>query len=330
MPRPHVVRLRRARSTAAAAFAVLTLAACGDALPLPVAPRPEAIVAAGSAGTQGRIAYASLRNSRFGLDIYVLDVAKGSSKRLTRARGADDAPAWSPDGQKIAYENASPVGAGRQIYVMSATGDGARPITNAADHGSDNTHPSWSPDGTRLLFASSLPGGSGVDVYSIPADGSGPAVNLTNEPTLYNLEPAWAPDAGGGVKFAYTTNRGGAGLDVWVYDDSKTPALTQLTTGGARMPAWSPDGTKLAYVAQVNGFFDVFVVSADGTGSPTNLTNTAAAHEQQPHWSPDGSKITFVSSRDGNNELYLVNADGTAPRRLTVNTVLDRSPSWQP
>ena len=329
MLRPPVVRLRRARTTAAAAVAVRALAACGAAPPLPLAPRPEAIVASGTGGTQGRIAYASLRNSRYGLDIYVLDVAKGSSKRLTRNRGSDDNPAWSPDGQRIAYDNFDSFGAGRHIYVMSAAGDGAIALTNTADNGSQNSHPSWSPDGTRLVFSSSPPGSGSADIHVIPADGSGPAVNLTNLPTDLNIEPAWAPDAGSAVKVAFTSSHGGSGLDVWVYDESKTPAMTQLTSGGARMPAWSPDGTRIAYAAQVNGFFDVFVVNADGTGSPTNLTDNAA-HDTDPAWSSDGSKITFVSSRDGNNEVYLMNADGTAPRRLTVNSVLDRSLSWQP
>ena len=333
MLRPPTARTHRAAwysPAAALALAALALTACQD-VPSPVAPPMEAVVATGLAGTQGRIAYSSLRNSRYGLDIYVLDVAKGSSRRLTRNRGTDDAPAWSPNGQRIAYENSSPFGAGRHIYVMSATGDGARAITNTADHGSDNTHPSWSPDGTRLLFSSSTPGGSGADILIIPADGSGPAVNLTNEPTAYNLEPVWAPNAAGAVKFAFTSARGGSGLQVWVYDDSKTPALTQVTMGGGRMPAWSPDGTKLAYAVQDNnGFFDVFVVSADGTGSPTNLTNTATAHDTYPHWSSDGSKLAFASSRDGNSEIYLVNADGTASRRLTVNTVPDLRPAWQP
>jgi len=326
MLRPPFVRLRRAPSATAAVLTALALAGCGDAPPPPVAPRLEIVPTAGIAGTQGRIAYMSVRDNN-NQDIFVLDVAKGSARRLTRYKGYDNNPAWSPDGQRIAFETNR--GTGRQIYVMSATGRAVTPVTNATDHGTANGDPTWSPDGTRLLYTSDVTSGpSGSDIYVIPADGSGPAVNLTNDPSAFNFHPAWAPNAGSTIKFAFTSNPVG-GPNVFIFDESKTPALTQLTTGGGYLPAWSPDGTKIAYVDPNVGSRDIFVRNADGTGTPTNLTDNAAADEY-PAWSSDGSKIAFVSSRDGNAELYVMNADGTNPRRLTVNTTLDRGPAWQP
>jgi hypothetical protein len=96
-------------------------------------------------------------------------------------------------------------------------------------------------------------------------------------------------------------------------------------------PAWSPDGTKLAYGRRegINNF-EVFSVNADGS-NPTNLTNNPSS-DFDPSWSPDGTRIVFGSFRDagqGNNiELYMMDADGGFPTRITNNFVPDSAPSW--
>ena len=85
-------------------------------------------------------------------------------------------------------------------------------------------------------------------------------------------------------------------------------------------PAWSPDGTKIAFASNRDGNHEIYVMNADGSG--------ADPADQQPGgddcagWSPDGSKIAFISTRDGNPEIYVMNADGTgaAHRRTTRAT----------
>ncbi len=87
------------------------------------------------------------------------------------------------------------------------------------------------------------------------------------------------------------------------------------------MPAWSPDGTKLAFISNRDGAEEVYVMNADGT-SVKRLTNTPAV-EYTAAWSPDGLKIVFDSERDGNRQFYVMNADGTNQTRLTFNPSSD-------
>jgi hypothetical protein len=84
-----------------------------------------------------------------------------------------------------------------------------------------------------------------------------------------------------------------------------------LTDQAARppYPAWSPNGTRIAYTGMSGDNWEVEVVNADGSNA-RNLTNHPAP-DWGPHWSADGSRILFWSQRSGARQLYVMNADGT-------------------
>jgi TolB protein len=93
-------------------------------------------------------------------------------------------------------------------------------------------------------------------------------------------------------------------------------------------PAWSPDGTRLAFYSERGGNAEIYVMHADGTGV-TQLTRTSA-DEGYPSWSPDGRTIAFDSDRDGNFDIFAMNADGTNVRPLTRHPARDVSATWAP
>jgi TolB protein len=93
-------------------------------------------------------------------------------------------------------------------------------------------------------------------------------------------------------------------------------------------PAWSPDGSRIAFASNRDGDLEVFVMNADGS-QPINLTNSPN-DDRDPSWSPDGTKIAFHSFRDGNSEIYVMNANGSNQTNLSQNPASDDQPEWSP
>lgn len=93
-------------------------------------------------------------------------------------------------------------------------------------------------------------------------------------------------------------------------------------------PAWSPDGTRIAFYSERDGNAEIYVMNADGTGV-TRLTRSSA-DEGYPAWSPDGRTISFDSDRTGNFDVFAMNTDGSNVRALTKHPARDVSATWSP
>jgi Tol biopolymer transport system component len=92
-------------------------------------------------------------------------------------------------------------------------------------------------------------------------------------------------------------------------------------------PAWSPDGSKIAFITNRDGNNEIYTMNPDGTGQ-TRLTNTTT-DERFPAWSPDGSKIAFQSfAQNGNGQVYVMNADGSGLIDLSVDVDAEGEPAW--
>ena len=93
-------------------------------------------------------------------------------------------------------------------------------------------------------------------------------------------------------------------------------------------PAWSPDGTKVAFVSNRNGgFIQIYVMDADGK-NPIRLTNTAK--DDYPSWSPDGTKIAFSSNPDGKMGRHIAVMDADGRNRVNLEDHHATEPSWSP
>jgi Tol biopolymer transport system component len=146
--------------------------------------------------------------------------------------------------------------------------------------------------------------------------------------------PAQAAYPGQNGRIAFSSDRGATAFDfaIWTMAPDGSD-LRQLTTPAPpffdRVPAWSPDGTHVAFTRGVGSASQVWVVGADGS-SATPLTS-AEGHNTMPSWSPDGTQIAFASSRDhGNWNIWVMNSDGTGQHAVTSVLGDEEFPAWSP
>jgi len=217
-------------------------------------------------------------------------------------------PVWSPDGSSVAFRTAGdPYKALLPgIYTAKSDGSSFTRLTSDAAAGTANASLTWSPDGASIAYLSK-PAAGGVDLWIVPVAG-GPAHRLTtSRGGMSGLE--WSPT---GASLLTTTNGSVATID-------STNGTERMIAQGFD-PAWSPDGSRIAYVDRAGR---VTVMNADGS-SPRELTGLLS---KSPTWSPDGTEGAFtgdVEQQSGPSgggtrvDLYAAPADASAPsRRLT-------------
>jgi Tol biopolymer transport system component len=238
---------------------------------------------------------------------------------------------------------------GGSLYALAPDGSTrvrlTRPITGPSGMGRDSD-PAWSPDGTMLAFVRSDPPSetSRTRIFLLDPDGGRPQPFTTVGEAF---SPAWSPD---GRRIAFVRRSDTESALVVAEVDSRAEQVLlrepyDLNDRDSRVsfdaPAWSPDGTRIAYTRWTldrKSTFRPRLYVIDANGGPARPLARDAADAA---WSPDGRRIAFASVRDRNGkrcwdqchlfgELYLMNADGTGLKRLTRNRGDDHAPSWSP
>jgi Tol biopolymer transport system component len=276
------------------------------------------------------------------------------------------------------------------IWTINADGSGLTPLTklhvavdsvNPQQVFADSTSAQWSPDGTEITYASqrALDGSNaelasgGINIWLMNADGSGSApltILVSPRPFLHSCAaPSFSPDQ---TRIAMLCTRPLDGTDdsrqqgvnyVWIMNADGSGAMPLAPTplgafDGPVAPAWSPDGSKIAFLSAgtgtvpsgSRGSLNLWVMNPDGSGAHalTNNVGVLDAPQACPQcfdgvvsfaWSPDGTQLTFASdqSLDGSNNpphwmnIWVVNADGSKQTPLTVLTSGSTgSPAWKP
>jgi TolB protein len=252
--------------------------------------------------------YALFGANADGSDPYRLSKEKGDP---STARGLffQTQPAWSPDGNELAFSSAR---TGRpHIFVMNADGTGTRQVTDAAK---GDEQPTWSPDGNRLVFNR-----EGA-IFEAPATG-GAGHRIGKGPGNAGA-PAYSPD---GKLIAYDYRRPGyANRELYVMRPDGT-GVRQLTHFGyvSALAAWSPDGKTLAFMSNVNGgTYQVYTIRRDGTH--VQQVTFSKTDVIQPSWTPDGKSIGYV--QDG----AIWTNTGGENTQLTSGKNNDSDPEWRP
>jgi TolB protein len=282
--------------------------ATGPSSPVPIPPR----------NGQDQIAFVSDRDGN--LEIYVMNADGSGLTNLSNSPAADFYPAWSPDGNRLAWVSRG--SAASDIYILESDGS----FTNLTNNPGGYWEPAWSPDGTQIAFSyqpdafGNKPYLDGV-LHVVDVDGT----NLTELELGGDLE--WSPD-GQWIAFQYSVH-----VAVITPSGDDFRAVTIANEGaGYGEPAWSPDGNQLAmtYLDILGGdeTFDIYVVNFDGDDL-TALTSESSSSANLD-WSPDGSQIAFALGSGADHHIWVMSSDGSNRSRLTTSTSGGNWPKWSP
>ena len=232
-----------------------------------------------------RITYVEATSSHFGSSAIYTATPEGADKRQlvtgpSFPAAHDVQPAWSPDGQQIAFLSdrvvPSMTGFGLHLFTTEVAGTGS--LLLLPDRVS---HFEWAPDGSRLVIMQA----NGVDYHGslfssihLLDRASGASTRLSQQDNVDGVA-VWSPD---GSRLAFPSIRDG-NIELYVMnaDGSGVQRLTDDPADDL-MPAWSPDGSRLAFQTGRDGNWEIYVINLDGTGL-TNLTQSPA-QETTPAW----------------------------------------------
>jgi TolB protein len=248
-------------------------------------------------------------------EIYTCDFDGRNVKRFTNHRSITLFPAWSSDGEWLAYTSYAK---GKpDLYLRHLANQKVRIV---AKEGIQIT-PAWVPG--RFELAATMSFGGDQEIYLLT--GTGKIIKRLTKSRGIDVAPCWAPD---GKRFAFVSRRSGS-PQIYI-QDATSGRVRRITYEGRynTQPSWSPKGDKLAYSGLVSGRINIYVTDLEGN-VPMQLTDESGDNEA-PCWSPDGSLIAFSSTREGPSRLFVMTAYGTDQRRLLSLPGEQTSPRWSP
>ncbi len=290
--------------------------------------------------------------------LYVMNADGSGVHRLGTLPGSYDNPEFSPDNKKIVFDYQEPQQyVNQQIHIINADGSGEEALTTPPG---SSSHPKFTPEGRIVYGHAGSPTPPFIAHYIMDLDGSHSALYSINLPDSGDMDTVafgqkgiiafvhpFTVDEYEHAKQIYTTIVGG---NDW----------TRLTSSreSVWLPAWSPGGSKIAYVnlGAISPSFGIpsyhehdgiYVMNADGT-SPTSVVRIDFSQDlgsttgfvsigpgrntvqilSPPSFSPDGKMLTYAVNSGGKYQIYIVNVDGTGLKQLTAPTNDNRNPSF--
>lgn len=205
--------------------------------------------------------------------IFVQRISSGERRRVSARIGHNGAPAFSPDGKKLAVTLGGSAG-NYDIYLLDLSSQG---LTRITDDPATDTEPAWSPDGQNLYFTSDR--GGAPQIYSIPAR-SGAQAQRVSFGVPYAARPRVSPD---GKQLALMVQEGSVSRIATI--DLATRQLSPLSRGPFdESPSFAPNGATLIYAGRERGQGVLASVSVDGQVSLRLKSDQGEVRE--PVWGP--------------------------------------------
>jgi TolB protein len=248
--------------------------------------------------------------------LMVSDADGYNPRTITESSEPIMSPAWSPDGQSLAYVSFETKSSA--IYVQRlATGERRRVSARSGINGA----PAFSPDGGRLAVTLSRDGN--LDIYLL--DLATQVLTRVTTDEAIDTEAAWSAD---GRSLYFTSDRAG-NAQIYRVDLGETRQAQRVTfaNGYNARPRVAPNGQELAMVTLDRGSYRIAVMDLK-TRALRVLTD--GREDESPSYAPNGATIIYASESRGQGDLALVSSDGRYQERLRSDSGDVREPAWSP
>ena len=257
-------------------------------------------------------------------DLWIAAADGSGEIRLTRDKGLEMSPAWSPDGKRIAFVS-DRAGGNLDLYTVASDGTD---IVRLTDSPGDEFTPAWSPDGSTIAVTRSL--NQRADIVLVRADHRGERILTRGQ------WGSWMPDS---RELLVTEGPFTDGTLAMIDTVTHRVRRLALKVPNAHQGSLSPDGRRVIFSVSENGFDGVpaqwneelWTADTANGGDLKRLTIRSGNDHWPVAWSPDGRSVVWTADdTEGAADLYLARADGTGIRRLTDDPGYDAWPAWAP
>lgn len=267
-----------------------------------------------------RVAYVAAKgkapNQRY--ELIVCDTDGKNPRTVAQSGEPLMSPAWSPDGQTLAYVSFEDKASAVYTQVLR-TGERRR----VSSYAGINSAPAWSPDGRKLALALSQKDGN-LDIYVMDL-GSQRLTRITNDNAI-DTEPAWSPDGG---TLYFTSDRSGSPQIYRVGSGGGSEQPRRVTFDGSynARPRVSPDGNQLAVVTIDQGAYRIAIVDIKKGGV---RVLSQGRQEESPSFAPNGALLIYATQGGGRGQLATVSNTGRVHQWPVSQGDDIREPAWSP